>query len=151
MISYPNYFNDLRKDDHVEEEDREMIGKFAADLKKPYLLPTDLLVYKQIFKRYAKFGHFPVDKLEKIAQFLSIEPVTGFNTINNILGLFRLKIPLTAPGIEFIARTILARELTMYVNRLRQEDTILSFESLDSYTEEQIDQICFRRGIDIDN
>lgn len=151
MISYPNYFKDLRKDDHVLEEDRERIEKFAADLKKPYLLPTDLLVYKQIFKRYATFGYFPVDKLEKIAQFLGIEPVTGFNTINNLLGIFRLKIPLTTPGIEFIARTILARELNMYINRLRQEDTILSFEPLDSYTEEQIDQICFRRGIDIDN
>ena len=150
MISYPNYFKDLRKDDHVLEEDREIIEKFAADLKKPYLLPTDLLVYKQIFKRYATFGFFPVDKLEKIAQFLGIEPVTGFNTINNILGIFRLRISLTTPGIEFIARKILARELNMYINRIRQEDTILSFEPLDSYTEEQINKICFRRGIDID-
>lgn len=65
--------------------------------------------------------------------------MTGFNTINNILRIFRLRIPLTAPGVEFIARTILARELNMYINRLRQEDTILSFESLDSYSEEQID------------
>jgi hypothetical protein len=151
MISYPNYFKDLRKDHHVLEEDRERIEKFAADLKKPYLLPTDLLVYRQLFKRYATFGCFPVDKLEKIARFLGIEPVTGFGAINNLLGLCRLKIPLTTPGVEFIARKILARELNMYVNRLRQEDTILSFGSLDSYTEEQIDQICFRRGIDIDN
>lgn len=139
MISYPNYFNDLRKNDHVLEEDSETITKFAKDLKKPYLLPTDLLIYKQIFKRYAQFQHFPIQKLVKIAQFLGIEPVTGFNTINNILGIFRLKVPITAPGIEFIARTILARELNMYINRLRQEDTILSFESLDDYSEEQID------------
>ena len=55
IISYPNYFNDLRKDDHVREEDKEVIRKFAKDLKKPYLLPTDLLIYKQIFKRYAQF------------------------------------------------------------------------------------------------
>ena len=46
ILSYPNYFNDLRKDDHVLEEDREMISKFAKDIKKPYLLPTDLLIYK---------------------------------------------------------------------------------------------------------
>jgi hypothetical protein len=55
MISYPNYFNDLRKNDHVLEEDSQTITKFAKDLKKPYLLPTDLLIYKQIFKRYAQF------------------------------------------------------------------------------------------------
>jgi hypothetical protein len=46
---------------------------------------------------------------------------------------------LTWPGVEFIARMILARELNMYITRLRQEDTLLSFDSLDSYSEEQID------------
>lgn len=151
MISYPNYFRDMRKDNFVFENDRDMVDKFCADLKKPHLLPTDLLVYKKLFKRYADFGYFPVDKLVKVSEFMSIEPVTGFNTINNILGLFRLRIPLNIPGVEFIARKILARELNMYFNRLRQEDTVLSFDNLDQYNEEQINQICFKRGIDIDN
>ena len=96
-----------------------MISKFSKDIKKPYLLPTDLLIYKQIFKRYASFQHFPIATQMRMAQFLGIEPVTGFNTLNNILRIVRLRVNLQWPGIEFVARMILARELNMYLNRLR--------------------------------
>ena len=150
LISYPNYFKAMSNCNHVFERDREVVERFCADLKKPHLLPTDLLVYKKLFKRYADFGYFPIDKLVKVSEFMSIEPVTGFNTINNVLGLARLRIPLNTPGVEFIARKVLARELNMYFGRLRQEDTVLSLANLERYEEAQINQICFRRGIDID-
>ena len=38
----------------------------------------------------------------------------------------------------------------MYFARIRKEDESLSFDSLDNYSEEQIDAICFKRGIEID-
>ena len=81
---------------------------------------------------------------------MSLEPVTGVNTINNILKLFKLKIPLDAPGVNGIAKFLIARELNMYFTRVRQRDVNLNFELLDEFTEEQIDLICFKRGVDID-
>lgn len=38
----------------------------------------------------------------------------------------------------------------MYFSRLRKEDESLTFSALDEFSEEQIDFICFKRGIDID-
>lgn len=37
----------------------------------------------------------------------------------------------------------------MYFTQIRNEDITLSWEDLNSFTEEQIDMICFRRGINI--
>ena len=82
---------------------------------------------------------------------MSLEPVTGFNIINNLLGCIRLKIPIEAPGVNIISKILLTRELNMYFARIRKEDESLSFEMIDSFTEEEIDAICFKRGIDIDN
>jgi hypothetical protein len=47
-------------------------------------------------------------------------------------------------------KKILARELNMLFRRLRAEDIVLSAENLFEFTEEQIDIICFNRGINID-
>lgn len=38
----------------------------------------------------------------------------------------------------------------MYFSKLRKEDETLSFDQLDKFSEEQIDAICFKRGIEID-
>ena len=86
---------------------------------------------------------------------MSLEPVTGFNIINNILGIFskvgiRIQIPIDAPGLNVISRMILARELNMYFQRIRREDEALNIHKLHEYNEEQIDAICFKRGIEID-
>ena len=70
---------------------------------------------------------------------MSLEPVTGFNIINNILKLFRVQIPINAPIIGIISKMFLCRELNMYFSKLRKEDETLSF-----------DAICFKRGIEID-
>lgn len=37
----------------------------------------------------------------------------------------------------------------MLFSRLRQEDLLLSFEDIDSYLEEDLDRICFARGINL--
>ena len=54
-----------------------------------------------------------------MAHFMSIEPVTGLNTINNILRLFKVKIDVEAPGVSHITKMIVARELNMYFTQLR--------------------------------
>jgi hypothetical protein len=86
----------------------------------------------------------------RMANFMSLNPVTGFNIINNVLRIVKLEIPLNAPGIRIITKAILVRELKMYFARIRKEDESLSFVALDKYTEEEIDAICFKRGIEID-
>jgi len=45
---------------------------------------------------------------------------------------------------------LLVRELNMYFNRIRLEDESLPLNHLDDFTEEEIDAICFKRGIEID-
>jgi len=67
---------------------------------------------------------------------MSIEPVTGVNTINNVLKLFRFKIPIDAPVVNIVAKFMIVRELNMYFARIRSQDENLNFEILDEYSEE---------------
>lgn len=127
---------ELEKDENIMPEDIGRIKALKLALKKPKLLPTDLLQYKDIFHSYANFRFFQVDSLVKIANFMSLNPVTGFNTINNVLKIVKLEVPLNAPGIKIITKAILVRELNMYFARIRKEDESLSFTSLDKYSEE---------------
>lgn len=87
----------------------------------------------------------------KIAYFMSLEPVTGFNIINNILRVFKLKINPESPFVSFICKFLIVRELNMYFDRIRKIDENISFEDLDRFTEEEIDLLCFKRGIEINN
>lgn len=54
-----------------------------------------------------------------IAHFMSLNPVTGLNTINNLLKPLKIKIPIDAPVIKYLTRMIITRELNLYFNRLR--------------------------------
>ena len=58
-------------------------------LKGENFLPTDLLEFRRLFTKYGQFRMFKTRSLMHMANFMSIEPVTGLNTINNILRLFR--------------------------------------------------------------
>lgn len=80
---------------------------------------------------------------------MCLEPVTGFNIINNILKPFRLQIPIETPGVNLISKAFIVRELNMYFSRLRKEDEYLNFDTLSQMTEENLDKLCFVRGIDI--
>lgn len=80
---------------------------------------------------------------------MSLNPVTGLNTINNILRLFKTKIPIDAPIIKYYTRMILTRELNLYFSRLRREDMLMSFEKLDNISESELNSVCFKRGIEI--
>lgn len=92
---------------------------------------------------------FRTKSLIHMAHFMSIEPVTGLNTINNVLRLFKVQIPVDAPIIEIMTQRLVARELNMLFRQLRQQDLLLDLEDLDNFTEEQLTKACFARGINI--
>jgi hypothetical protein len=71
-----------------------------------------------------------------MAYFMSLEPVTGVNILNNILKVFKMEISPTAPGVSFISKFLIVRELNMYFKRIRKEDSEISFDMLDTFTEE---------------
>ncbi len=62
---------------------------------------------------------FNTKTLIHMAHFMSIEPVTGLNTINNILRPFKVKIDVEAPIVSYMTQIIVARELNMYFRQLR--------------------------------
>ena len=62
---------------------------------------------------------FRTKTLMHMANFMSIAPVTGLNTINNILRLFKTKIPVDAPLFHVMTKMLVARELNMYFRKLR--------------------------------
>jgi len=71
-----------------------------------------------------------------MAHFMSISPVTGLNTINNILRLFKVSVDVELPVIRVMTQILVARELNMYFSRLRQEDLLLDLEDIDSFDEQ---------------
>lgn len=61
------------------------MAALVAILRQEDSLPTDFLQYRNMFKKYANFTNFDTKNLIHMANFMSISPVTGFNTINNII------------------------------------------------------------------
>lgn len=92
---------------------------------------------------------FRTKSLMHMAHFMGISPVTGLNTINNILRLLKTQIPVDGPYIHVLTKMIVARELNMYFRKLRNEDQWLDMEDIDNYPESQLTKICFNRGINI--
>ena len=80
---------------------------------------------------------------------MSLDPITGIKTLNNLLRVFKIKIPLDFPIISILTQKVLARELNLYFAKLRREDELISFERVEEFTLEELNTICFRRGIDI--
>ena len=99
--------------------------------------------------RYGQYKMFQTKTLMHMAHFMGISPVTGLNTLNNILRLFNMHIPVDAPIIAKMTQMLVARELNMYFRRLRQEDLIIDLENIDSYSDEQLNKVCFQRGINL--
>lgn len=81
---------------------------------------------------------------------MSLTPVTGLNIINNFLKLFKVKIPLDAPVVKIITKRILARSLNIYFDRIRSEDELMSFEVVEKFSEDELNMVCFKRGINLD-
>jgi len=123
-------------------------------MNSEYMLPTDLLSYRGLFRKYLDFYRFEPKVQMNMFHFLTMDPVTGFNTVNRILGF----IPFVKLGIEFqsnpwlkpFLQIILGRQLQLRFKNLRNADEYLHFEELDVLTEEKLDSICFVRGINLD-
>lgn len=79
---------------------------------------------------------------------MSLSPVTGLNTVNNILRIFKVKIEIEAPVIKYLTKIILTRELNLYFSKVRSEDELMSFEQVEKFTEEELITSCVRRGIE---
>ena len=140
----------LEKAPEISEKDKEDISKLKALLRQDKALPTDLLNYKHIFRRYAKFHNFSsVSALMNTADFMCIKPYTGLNTINNLLSIANIKIPIDGPITKYTSRFLIARELNMLFRQLRREDRRLSYEDINEIPEDELDYICYKRGINI--
>jgi len=59
---------------------------------------------------------------------MSLNPVTGINTINNLLKPLKIKIPIDAPIVKYLTKMVITRELNLYFKKLRDEDVLMSFE-----------------------
>lgn len=145
----PKYLYSLEKDESVDKEDRELIKQLKHTLRQENMLPTDLLQYRHLFTKYAQFKYFSPNQLQHIAHFMGLNPVTGVNTLNNLLRIFKAKIPIEGPGIKYLTKAIMVRELNLYFNRLRKEDELMSFEQVEKFNEDELNFICYRRGIEI--
>jgi len=52
---WPNYISRLLKDGDIPEEDRVKLTELKSLLKEQKCLPTDLLQYRDLFRRYVNF------------------------------------------------------------------------------------------------
>ena len=71
-----------------------------------------------------------------IFSFMMQKPVTGFNTINQILKPFKLQVPLDADILRPYLTIILGRQLNMTFRSLRKAEQAISFEYLDEISED---------------
>ena len=84
---------------------------------------------------------------------MGLKPATGLNTINNLIGLFKLdkfKIPIDAPVIKYMTKFFLLRELNIYFKNIRKFDETMSFDKIESLEESDLNRFCFERGIHFD-
>ena len=121
----PNYFRRLLDSSDVSEVDKDRISSLKTLIKSEHYLPTDLIDYRHLFTKFAQFSAFKTRPLIHMANFMTVKPVTGLNTINNILGIFKQHIPVDHPIVAPLTRILVARELNMLFNRLRKDDLLL--------------------------
>ena len=80
---------------------------------------------------------------------MALQPVTGLNTINNLLKPFGKRISISNPAVSWFTRRILFRELFMYMKKLRRDDSMLRFEEIEELDEATLNRLCFERSIPI--
>lgn len=100
------------------------------------VLPTDLLNFKSIFKNYTDFKYFDNRTLMHIANFMGLEPVTGLNTVNNILSFMKREIPIDHWAVRRMTKMFLVRELKICFMKLRKDDTMIEFDQIKSFSDD---------------
>jgi LETM1 and EF-hand domain-containing protein 1 len=149
MKIFPQRISDLLKDRDVLPEDKEKLLKLKSLLKDPEVLTTDLLEYRELFAKYLTFRHVPPKTILLACNLLSLQPVTGLNSINNLLKFFKTEIPVDSPSISWFTKLILHREFTLYMRKLRQDDSMIRFQEIENMDDPTLNRVCFERGIPI--
>lgn len=151
LFNYPKYINKLSKSDYLSDQEKEELQELLNILETRDVMHTDLLKFKHLFTKYAEFRHFKVNTLMSMAHFMGLSPVTGLNTINNILAFLKLRIEIDNPYVSWFTKIILIRELKLFFRKTRREDSHLSMEKINTFSESKIDSILIQRGIEIEN
>jgi hypothetical protein len=158
MPKYLSKLKDVKADNARSTKSYLMTDKEKAetdrliklvDTKKA--MNTELLKFKHLFTKYADFKHFKVTTLLEFSQFMGLAPITGLNTINNILSFLGLRVDVKNKYISWMTKIILTRELRMFFRKIRREDSYLYWEKAESLEESKLDSICIERGIEIVN
>ena len=161
LFKYPKYMKRLAKSPHLNDQEikemdellrlTDISSQSKSNQRAKDIMFTILLRYKHLFTKYADFKHFRPSTLHQMAQFMGLNPITGLNTINNLLSFFGAKIDIENPYVKWFTKIILRRELKLFFRKIRREDSYLSMEAVNSFPESKLDSILIERGIEITN
>jgi hypothetical protein len=146
---YPNRITEILKDKEVIEKDKERLIILKNYLKKCDVMTTELLEYRELFNKYLDFSHAPPKIIMLACNIMSLQPITGLNTINNLIKLFKIQIPVDNKYVEWLTRRILFREFKLYMKKLRKDDSMLRFDEIDQMDDPFLNRMCFERAIPI--
>jgi len=146
---YPKRISELLIEKEVDDEDKSKILELKKKLKDPNILTTDLLEYRLLFDKYLNFNYAPPKMLMTVCNIMSLQPVTGLNTLNNFLKIFKIKIEINNPYVAWLTRRILLREFKLYMRKLRKDDSMIRFSEIEEMDEATLNRVCFERAIPI--
>lgn len=135
----------------MTEEEKAETDRLLKLLGSDKAVNSELLTFKHLFIKYVDFRHFKVGTLQDFAHFMGLQPITGFNIINNMLSFVGLKIKIDNKYVSWFTKRILVRELRLFLRKVRREDSYLYWEKVESLEENKLDMICLERGIEIVN
>ena len=69
--------------------------------------------------------------------------------MNNLLKFINVNIPVDHPAVSWFTRFFMNRELKMYLNKLRRDDSQIEFREIQNMDEPTLNRICFERAIPI--
>ena len=151
ITTWPIYLKSLLENPDVTEEDKIAIKGLLDSLSGEESLPTNLLEFRFIFRKYGNFRNFKNPALLNIAKFMGQEPITGLNFLNSLLKMVRLRtLDPCGEWLQHYSRLFLLRQINLIFNRLRVEDQMLSAEDISKIHENILAKICLDRGIDLD-
>lgn len=145
-IKIPLYFQSLIKDHAVLQKDIEGIKHLARVIRNQDTDPIELMNYKSLFRNYADLKYLDNQSLVDVSHFMGLEPITGLSTINR---LSRQNFGVNSTLMKPISSFLLRRHLNQWFDKIRKDDTLLTFDMVEKFDEETLNKVCFERGISI--
>jgi hypothetical protein len=69
-----------------------------------------MLKFKKMFKKFARFDYNDISTLKDMAIYMGQTPITGLNSLNNLLSFCRLPtVPIEAPLVRIYTKRMLVR------------------------------------------